>query len=52
MTEGAFSQGECLTEPDLRGCCEPVSKNPRTFALFLSLSSPNQIVLESWESII
>ena len=52
MTGGAFSQGECVAEPDLRDCCEPVSKNPRTFALFLSLSSPNQIVLESWGSMI
>ena len=38
MTEGAFSQGECLTEPDLRDCC---NQSPKTqghllcFFLFL-----------------
>lgn len=38
ITKGVFSQGECLTEPGLTDGSGPISKNPRTFALFLSFS--------------
>lgn len=49
MTSEVLSTGRMPPQIVQEIACEPVSKNPRTFALFLSLSSPNQIVLRAGE---